>query len=69
MTADDCDGVSFSEMDAETVQCPFDGTDEFREEYYADIDQILRTEESFPDEDPEITRFAQELLAPGSGRR
>lgn len=65
VTADDCDEVSFYEADGETGQRSFDGTDEFRERYYADSDQILRTEESFPDEDPEITRFAQEVLAPG----
>lgn len=66
VTADDCDEVSFYEADGETRQRSFDGTDEFRERYYADSDQILRTEESFPDEDPEITRFAQEMLVPGS---
>lgn len=65
VTADDCDEVSFYGVGTETKRHPFDGTDEFRERYYADSDQILRTEESFPDEDPEITRFAQEVLVPG----
>jgi hypothetical protein len=65
VTADDCDEVTYYEAGAEMGQHPFDGTDEFREKYYADIDRILRTEESFPDEDPEITWFAQEALVPG----
>ncbi len=68
VTADDCDGVEFYEDGVTTGYLPFDGTDEFRERYYADSDQILKTEESFPDEDPEITRFAQEVLVPGSTR-
>ncbi len=64
VTADDCDEVSFYGAGAETERHPFDGTDEFRERYYGDSDQILKTEESFPDEDPEITKFAQEILMP-----
>ena len=66
VTADDCDGVEFYEDGVTTGYLPFDGTDEFRERYYMDSEQILKTEESFPDEDPEITRFAQEVLVPGS---
>lgn len=66
VTADDCDGVEFSEGGMTTGYLPFDGTDGFREQYYMDSDWILKTEESFPDEDPEITRFAQEILVPGS---
>ena len=58
VTADDCDEVNFYVAGAETERRPFDGTDEFRERYYADNDQILKIEESFPDEDSEITRFA-----------
>ena len=68
VTADDCDEVSFYEDGMSTEYLCFDGTDKFRERYYADSDQILRTEESFPDEDPEITKFAQEVLVPGTTR-
>lgn len=52
----------------ERWEVPFDGTDKFREQYYAGSNRILRIEESFPDEDPKITRFAQEVLVPGSIR-
>ena len=69
VTADDCDGVEFYEDGVTTGYLPFDGTDEFRERFYADSDQILKTEESFPDEEPEITRFAQEVLAPGDEQK
>lgn len=68
VTADDCEGVELYEDGVSTEYLPFDGTDEFRERYYADSDQILKTEESFPDEDPEITKFAQEVLVPGINR-
>lgn len=68
VTADDCDGVEFYEDGVTARYYPFDGTDDFRERYYADSNQILRTEESFPDEDPEITKFAQEVLVPRATR-
>ena len=66
--ADDCDGVECYEDGVTSGHLPFDGTDEFRERYYMGSEQILKTEESFPDEDSKITRFAQEVLAPGSTR-
>lgn len=69
VTADDCEGVELYEDGVSTEYLPFDGTDEFRERYYADSNQILKTEESFPDEDPEITRFAQEVLVPEASRQ
>lgn len=68
VTADDCDEVSFYEAGAETGQHFFDGTDDFREQFYVTADWVLRPEGSFPDEAPEITRFAQEVLVPGSSR-
>ncbi len=32
-------------------------------------DRVLRTEEFFPNEDPEIVKFAQEVLVPGLNRK
>ncbi len=68
MTAHDCDGVMFHETDGSTRHRPFDGTDDFREQFYVTADRVLRTEGSFPDEDPETTHFAQEVLVPGIRR-
>lgn len=68
VTANDCDGVTFHETDGSTRHRPFDGTDDFREQFYVTADRVLRTEGPFPDEDPEITRFAQEVLVPGASR-
>ncbi|MCI9606459.1 MAG: hypothetical protein HFF03_07300 [Oscillospiraceae bacterium] len=67
VTADDCDKVVFTTSGStESSERLFDGTDEFREQFYVTADQVLKTEESFPDEDPEIIKFAQEVLVPGS---
>lgn len=52
----------------EQREVPFDGTDEFREQYYVPAEWILRESDPYPDEQPEITRFAQEVLVPGSSR-
>lgn len=52
----------------EQREVPFDGTDEFRELYYVPAEWILRESGPYPDEQPEITRFAQEVLMPGSTR-
>lgn len=46
----------------------FDGTDEFRELYYVPAEWILWESGPYPDEQPEITCFAQEVLMPGSTR-
>lgn len=68
VTADDCDEVTYYEAGAEMGQHSFDGTEAFREQFYVTADRVLKTEESFPDEDPKITKFAQEVLVPGSGK-
>lgn len=52
----------------EQREIPFDGTDEFREQYYVPAEWILRESGPYPDEQPEITRFAREVLVPGSTR-
>lgn len=52
----------------EQREVPFDGTDEFRELYYVPAEWILQESGPYPDEQPEITRFAQEVLVPGSTR-
>lgn len=65
-TAADCDGVIFTTSGStEESRLYFDGTDEFREQFYVTADKILWDEGSFPDEAPEITRFAREVLVPG----
>lgn len=67
VTAADCDGVIFTTGGSEeSSERPFDGTDDFREQFYVTADRILWDEGSFPDEDPEITKFAQKVLVPGS---
>ena len=50
----------------EEREVPFDGTDEFREQYYVPAEWILRESGPYLDEQPEITRFAQEVLVPES---
>ena len=50
----------------QTGERSFDGTDDFREQFYVTADRILRDSGPFPDEDPAITRFAQEVRVPGS---
>lgn len=52
----------------EQREIPFDGTDEFREQYYVPAEWILRESGPYPDEQRSITRFAQEVLVPGSTR-
>lgn len=67
VTADDCDEVIFtSNGSTEESHLSFDGTDEFRGQFYVTADRVLKTEGSFPDEAPEITKFAQEVLVPSS---
>lgn len=69
VTADDCEEVMFTTSGStESSERLFDGTDKFREQFYVTADRVLKAEESFPDEDPEITRFAQEVLVPGSSK-
>lgn len=67
VSGDNVDGAIFSDGPS-TWEYPFDGTDDFREQFYVTADQVLRESGPFPDEQPEITRFAQEVLAPGSTR-
>ena len=50
----------------QTGERSFDGTDDFREQFYVTADRILRDSGPFPDENPEITWFAQEVRVPGS---
>lgn len=66
VSGDNIDGVIYTENGVQTGERPFDGTDDFREQFYVTADRVLRTEGPFPDEQPEITRFAQEVRAPGS---
>lgn len=63
---DNIDGVIYTENGVQTGERPFDGTDDFREQFYVTTDRILRDSGPFPDEQPEITRFAQEVRVPGS---
>lgn len=65
--ADVCVTGSHGEV-LEQREVPFDGTDEFRELYYVPAEWILRESGPYPDEQPEITRYAQEVLVPGSTR-
>lgn len=65
--ADVCVTGSHGEV-LEQREVPFDGTDEFREQYYVPAEWILRESGPYPDEQPEITRFAQEVLVPRSSR-
>lgn len=67
VTADDCDEVIFTTSGSvESNERPVDGTDDFREQFYVTADGVLRDEESSPNEDPEIVKFVQEVLVPGS---
>lgn len=67
VTADDCEEVMFTTSGStEESHLSFDGTDAFREQFYVTADRVLRDEGSSPDEDPEIVKFAQEILVPGS---
>lgn len=52
----------------EEHEVPFDGTDEFREQYYISAEKILRESGPCPDEQRSTTCFAQEVLVPGSRR-
>lgn len=68
VSGDNIDGVIYTENGAQTGERPFDGTDDFREQFYVTADRVLRDNGPFPDEQPEITRFAQEVRVPGSTR-
>lgn len=68
VSGDNVDGVDYYENGSSTGSWDFDGTDGFREQFYVTADRILRTEGPYPDERPEITRFAQEVRVPGSTR-
>lgn len=68
VSGDNIDGVIYTENGVQTGERSFDGTDDFREQFYMTADRILRTDGPFPDEQPEITRFAQEVRVPGSTR-
>ena len=64
MSGDNVDGVIYTENGIQTGGRPFDGTDDFREQFYVTADRVLRDNGPFPDEQPEITRFAQIVLVP-----
>lgn len=66
VSGDNVDGVDYCENGVSTGSWDFDGTDDFREQFYVTVDRVLRTEGPFPDEQRSITRFAQEVLVPGS---
>ncbi len=66
VSGDNIDGVTYIENDVQTSEQSFDGTDDFREQFYVTADRVLRDSGPFPDERPEITRFAQEVRVPGS---
>lgn len=66
VSGDNIDGVTYTENGVQTGERSFDGADDFREQFYVTADRVLRNEGPFPDEQPEITRFAQEVRAPGS---
>ena len=68
VSGDNIDGADYYENGISAGSRGFDGTDYFREQFYVSADRVLRTEGPFPDEQPEITRFAQEVLVPGSIR-
>lgn len=67
VSSDNCDGAIYSDGTS-TREHLFDGTDDFREQFYVTADQVLRNSGPYPDEQPEIIRFAQEVLVPGSTR-
>lgn len=66
VSGDNIDGVIYTENGVQTGGRSFDGTDDFREQFYVTADQVLRDEGPFSDEQPEVTRFAQEVRVPGS---
>lgn len=66
VSGDNMDGVIYTENGVQTSQRLFDGTDDFREQFYVTADRVLRDNGPFPDEQPEITRFAQEVRVPGA---
>lgn len=66
VSGDNCDGVDYYENGVSTGHRDFDGTDDFREQFYVTADRVLRDSGPFLDEQPVITRFAQEVLVPGS---
>ena len=66
VSGDNIDGVDCYENGVPTGSWDFDGTDDFREQFYVTADRVLRDEGPFSDEQPEITCFAQEVLVPGS---
>lgn len=68
VSGDNIDSVIYTENGAQTDECSFDGTDDFREQFYVAADRVLRDEGPFPDEQRSITRFAQEVRVPGSIR-
>lgn len=68
VSGDNIDGVIYTENGVQTGERSFDGTDDFREQFYVTADRVLRTEGPFPDEQRSITRFAQEVRVPGSTR-
>lgn len=68
VSGDNCDGADYYENGVSTGSWDFDGTDDFRKQFYVTADRVLRESGPFPDERPEITRFAQEVLVPGSTR-
>ena len=66
VSGDNIDGVIYTENGVQTGERSFDGADDFREQFYVAADRVLRTEGPIPDEQPEITRYAQEVRVPGS---
>lgn len=66
VSGDNIDGVDYYENGVSTGGRNFDGTNNFREQFYVTADRVLRESGLYPDEQPEITRFAQEVLVPGS---
>lgn len=68
VSGDNIDGVDYYENGVSTGGRNFDGTNNFREQFYVTADRVLRESGPYPDEQPEITRFAQEALVPGSTR-
>lgn len=63
VSGDNCDGTIFSDGTS-TRELPSDGTDDFREQFYVTADRMLRESGPYLDEQPKITRFAQEVLVP-----
>lgn len=68
VSGDNIDGVDYYENGTSIGSRGFDGTDDFREQFYVTADRVLRESGPFPDQQPEITRFAQEVLVPEQSR-